>query len=175
MLKPFEYKDLEWVRKERNKDECRKWFRQDHLITELEQKRWYETTDMMSYVVWEKAEGVFEDCTERIGVVSLSHIDKIARKCEFSIMITPQFRGKGYGKKALWELLKIAFNDLNMNQVYSDVFSHNPALDSYLHWGFKAYGTLPNWYYKDGQYVNSVVISITKDEYNNSLQQTISQ
>lgn len=167
MLRTMNKSDLEWVRKERNRPECRKWFRQDHLITDKEQENWYNSTDMMSYIV-EDTDG------HNIGVVSLSHIDKTARKCEFSIMIVPEHRGKGYSKRSLWELLGIAFNDLNMNQVYSDVFDYNPALDTYLNWGFKAYGVLPNWYYKDGKYVNSVVISITKDEYNNSLQQTIS-
>jgi RimJ/RimL family protein N-acetyltransferase len=162
----MERQDLEWVRKERNRYECRKWFRQDHLLTEEEQEGWFDHTDMMPYVV-------LDDDGDRIGVVSLSHIDKTARKCEFSIMIIPEQRKKGYGKKALWELLGIAFNDLNMEQVYSDVFEHNPALESYVKWGFNKYAVFPNWYYKDGKYINSILISITKDEYFNSLQQTI--
>lgn len=157
----MEWGDLEWVRKERNRPECRQWFRQDHDISETEQAEWFGTTKMKSFIVGDNK-----------GVVSLSHIDPVARKCEFSIMIVPEYRHKGYGKKALFDLLEIAFNDMNMNQVYSDVFDHNPALDDYLKWGFKAYGTLPNWYYKDGKYINSVVISITKDDYY-SIKQTI--
>lgn len=165
-LRPMMCADLEWVRYQRNRPECRKWFRQPNLITEEEQIDWFHTTDMKSYI--------YEDMGRSLGVVSLSHLDPVARKCEFSIMILPEEREKGYGKKALFELLDIAFNDLNMYQVYSDVFNQNPALENYLNWGFKAYGTLPNWYYKDGRYINSVVISITKDEYN-SVKQTFSR
>ena len=162
MLRPLEEKDLAWVAEERNDQECRKWFRQSDLLSLKQQSLWFNTTDMKSYVV-------VDDDGHNVGVVSLSHIDNIARKCEFSIMIIPKYRHKGFGRTALWELLLHAFNDLNMVQVYSDVFEHNPALASYLRWGFKSYGILPNWYYKDGNYINSVVISITKNEYNNSL------
>ena len=168
MLRPLNQSDLEWVRKERNRPECRMWFRQATLITPLQQQKWYDNNDMITFIV-------LDDDGDRVGVVSLSHIDNIARKCEFSIMITPEVRGKGYGKKALWELLGHAFNDLNMEQVYSDVFSHNPSLEHYVNWGFQIYGVLPNWYYKDGKYIHSTVISITKDEYNNSLKPTVSE
>jgi len=150
--------DLEWVRFQRNRPECRKWFRQPNLLTENEQAEWFHDNEMQSYVVVNGG--------ENIGVVSLSHLDHIARKCEFSIMIIPEHRGRGYGKMALYELLDHAFNDLNMNQVYSDVFEHNEALTKYVDWGFKIYGLLPNWYWKDGKYINSTIISITKDEYN---------
>jgi diamine N-acetyltransferase len=155
MIRPLEREDLEWVRLERNRPECRMWFRQDHLISKEEQEKWFATTDMKSFMVG-----------DREGVVALSHLDLIARKCEFSIMITPENRCKGLGTIALRELLDHAFNDLNMNMVYSDVFEDNPALKLYDQLGFRRYGKLPNWYWKDGKYINSVVIAITKDEYN---------
>lgn len=161
MLRPLLFSDLGWVMEQRNHPECMKWFRQPLPLTEKEQEKWFNTTDMKSYIVL--------DIEQKLGVVSLSHIDNIARKCEFSIMIIPEMRNKGLSHMALWQLLDIAFNNLNMNQVYSDVFHGNCALDCYLKWGFKAYGTFPNWYYKDGKYINSSLISITKDEYNNSL------
>lgn len=167
MIRPLMEQDLEWVRRERNRPECRMWFRQPELLSEKQQSLWFSTTDMKSFAV-------IDDEDDIIGVVSLSHIDYIARKCEFSIMIMPEMRDKGWGKKSLCSVLEHAFNDLNMNQVYSDVFKHNPALEKYIKWGFVERGTLPNWYYKDGKYIDSVVITITKDEYNNSLKPPVS-
>jgi len=161
MLRPIEHKDLDWIRKERNRPECRDYFRQPEFLTQRQQEEWFNTTDMRSYVI-------LEDHQKR-GIVSLSNIDYTARKCEFSIMITPENRNLGFGKKALWELLGHAFNDLNMKQVYSDVFVDNPALKAYEKWGFVLHGILPNWYYKNGKYVDSIVIAITKDDYINSL------
>lgn len=158
MIRPIENGDLEWIRKERNRPECRQWFRQDHIISQDEQYEWFETTSMRSFVVVE------DDVN--VGVVSLSHVDTTVRKCEFSIMITPEFRGRGYGRKALNDLLDHAFNDLNMRQVYSDVFENNPSRALYKDIGFRECGILPDWYYKNGTYVNTVVIVITKDEYN---------
>jgi len=170
MLRPLVYENLEWVRLERNRPECRQYFRQPYLLTPSDQDKWFEQVKNREYIPF-----IVEYDLNRIGVVQLSHIDNIARKCEFSIMIVPEFRHRGFGKIALWELLKYAFNDLNMNQVYSDVFETNCALDYYLKWGFKSYAILPNWYYKDGQYIDSILISITKDEYINSLKQTVSE
>lgn len=159
MIRPMEKKDLEWVRINRNDPECRKWFRQAKMLTQEEQEKWFNDTDMVSFVV-------LDNDGDRVGVVSLSHLDNIARKCEFSIMIIPEKRNEGYGYGAMRELLGVAFNDLNMNQVYSDVFEHNSALEKYCKWGFKKYGKLPQWYWKDGKYIDSVIISITKDEFN---------
>ena len=161
----MEQGDLEWVRKQRNRPECMMWFRQPLPLTEEQQLEWFTTTDMKSFIVLD-SEG------DRAGVVSLSKIDHIARKCEFSIMITPELRGFGYGKEALIELLTIAFDKLNMRQVYSDVFDNNPALAMYKEMGFLRVGNLPNWYFKNGKYVSSEIIILQKDEYNR-LKQTI--
>lgn len=161
MIRPMVSNDLEWVRQERNNPECKRWFRQDHDITPEEQAQWFATTTMKSFVIDDKK-----------GVVSLSHFDDKAKKCEFSIMVTPENRGKGYARKALRELLEYAFNELDMNMVYSHVFEDNPAMSLYTGLGFKLYGKLPNWYFKDGKYINSIVIAVTKDEYN-SLKQTV--
>jgi RimJ/RimL family protein N-acetyltransferase len=159
MIKSMELGDLEWVRKERNRPECMMWFRQPLPISQSQQQRWFNETDMLSYIV-------LDDDGDRVGVVSLSKIDHIARKCEFSIMIIPELRNKGYGKKALFELLGIAFDNLNMEQVYSDVFDQNPVLEHYYKWGFVRVGNLPNWYFKNGRYVSSTIITMDKDEYN---------
>jgi RimJ/RimL family protein N-acetyltransferase len=166
MLRPLEEKDLEWVARERNNPEIRKWFRQPDLLSNLHQSLWFSTTDMKSYVA-------VDDDGHNIGVLSLSHLDNIARKCEFSIMILPEYQDKGLGKQALAELLLHAFYDLNMRQVYSDVFVDNPALPKYKFWGFTEYGRLPEWYFKNGKYIDSVIISITKDEYDNSLKSSL--
>jgi len=168
MIRPMDELDLEWVREERNLPECRDYFRQHNLLSRENQREWWERVKKGEFIPF-----VIQEYGGLVGVVQLSHIDNIARKCEFSIMIRPESRGKGYGKKALWELLKHAFNDLNMNQVYSDVFETNTVIDTYLRWGFKEFGILPKWYYKNGRYIDSHIIAITKDEYNNSLKKTL--
>lgn len=155
MIRPMELKDLEWVRIERNRLENNIWFRQDHDITPEEQDNWFKTTTMKSFIV-----------NDNKGVVALSHFDNSAKKCEFSVMISPEHRGRGYGTQAMKDILDYAFNTLNMNMVYSDVFFGNPAINLYTKIGFNIYGTLPNWYFKNGSYINSSIIAITKDEYN---------
>jgi hypothetical protein len=53
MIIPMQKADLEWVRKERNRPECRAWFRQPELITQQAQEKWFDTTSMLSFVVVE--------------------------------------------------------------------------------------------------------------------------
>ena len=163
MIRPMERKDLEWVARERNRPKCRQWFRQPKELTIEDQERWWnekvKTGEFRPFII-------LDEDGDRIGMTMLSHIDPIARKCEFGIMVVQEARNHGYGKKALWETLAHAFDDLNMYQVYSDVFAANPSLDTYLRWGFKEYGKLPDWYWKNGQYIDSIIISITKDEFN---------
>ena len=161
MIRPMEVKDLEWVRNERNRIENNMWFRQDHDITQQEQVKWFFNTTMKSFII-----------EDNRGIVALSNFDDTAKKCEFSIMVSPENRGKGYARKALRELLEYAFEKLGMNMVYSDVFFGNPAMSLYTGLGFITYGILPNWYFKDNRYISSTVIAITKDEYN-SLKQTV--
>jgi len=155
MIRPMVIDDLEWVRVERNRPENNKWFRQDHDITPEEQAEWFKTTTMKSFII-----------DDNRGVVALSNFDDTARKCEFSIMVSPENRNQGYATRALKELLFYAFNALDMNMVYSDVFEGNPAMSLYKSIGFKEYGLKPNWYFKDGKYINSRIIAITRYEYN---------
>ena len=64
-------------------------------------------------------------------------------------------------------LLSHAFNDLNLNRVYSEVFSDNPALANqfYDKLGFQREGLLRQNAYKEGKYIDCVVIGILKDEW----------
>ena len=48
LIRPMERDDLDWVREQRNRPECRKWFRQPNLITKEHQEEWFLTTDMIS-------------------------------------------------------------------------------------------------------------------------------
>lgn len=53
-----------------------------------------------------------------MGTVSLKHIDKINRCAEFAITVGKEAMGKGFSKFGMNEIVKIGFENLELNQIY---------------------------------------------------------
>ena len=79
-----------------------------------------------------------------VGVVSLSEIDFLNRKAEFSIIIgEKKLRGVGIGKEATQLILRHGFQKLCLNKIYLGVLAeHKAAIKSYENAGFKIEGLL---------------------------------
>ncbi|MBX4270483.1 GNAT family N-acetyltransferase [Clostridium estertheticum] len=78
-----------------------------------------------------------------IGKIRIEYSDNSAFVCGFGIL--PNFRGKGYGKQALKEVLRI-INEENINDVELDVESKNDtALNLYKVCGFEEMSVM-NYY-----------------------------
>ncbi|MCB2353717.1 GNAT family N-acetyltransferase [Clostridium estertheticum] len=78
-----------------------------------------------------------------IGKIRIEYSDNSAFICGFGIL--PNFRGKGYGKQALKEVLRI-INEENINDVGLDVESkNNTALNLYKICGFEEMSVM-NYY-----------------------------
>ncbi|MBM4159349.1 MAG: GNAT family N-acetyltransferase [Ignavibacteria bacterium] len=102
-----------------------------------------------------------------IGVVSLSNIDYINRKAEFSIIIgEKEHRGKGYGLEATRLIIDHGFSKLNLNKIYLGVISeHREAIKSYEKAGFKTDGLLRKDILMHGKYYDTLVMSILAEEF----------
>lgn len=72
-----------------------------------------------------------------LGTVSLKEIDLINSCAEYAIVLRGDQVGRGIAKFATDELLKIAFNELNLNRVYLNVLTENVrAWKFYEKYGF---------------------------------------
>jgi RimJ/RimL family protein N-acetyltransferase len=102
-----------------------------------------------------------------LGLVSLTSIDFINKSAEFHIMIGEKGdRGKGVGYFATTEMLKHAFNNVNLNRIELGVIESNyQAIQLYEKVGFKHEGVKRKSTYKNGQFVNMFIMSILKDEF----------
>lgn len=102
-----------------------------------------------------------------IGTTFIKNIDHESRKGEFGIFIgEDQARGKGYAKRAIEEILHIAFTDLDLNRVYLSVLSDNQfAIRAYTGQGFKTEGVLRQDYCRQGYYMDVIIMSILKEEW----------
>jgi len=80
-----------------------------------------------------------------IGKIKIEYNDNSAFICGFGIL--PEFRGKGYGKEALREVLRIV-NEENINDVELDVeCENNTALNLYKVCGFEEMSVMKYYRY----------------------------
>ncbi|MBP2833680.1 GNAT family N-acetyltransferase [Aquimarina sp. U1-2] len=102
-----------------------------------------------------------------IGMSFLKDINLIHRTAEFAIFIgDDNAKGKGYAKEATLKTITFAFNNLNLHRVFLKVQEDNhSAIKLYEKCHFKKEGTLRECVYKNGHYVNEVIMAILKNEF----------
>ena len=94
---------------------------------------------------------------ERVGLVELVEISAVHRRCEFQIIIDPEFQGHGYGRTVTEKALDYAFRVLNLHKVYLVVSTDNPkAISLYESAGFKPEGHLIEEFFVQGHYQNAI-------------------
>jgi len=94
-----------------------------------------------------------------VGNCSLT-INWERRSAELGIVLWKN-RGLGIGTKAVKELLSIGFNDLNLHRIWLGVFKSNEnAIRCYRKCGFDIYGEEKEALWKEGKWVNRVLMEI---------------
>ena len=108
-----------------------------------------------------------ENGWELIGNSSLQEIDWLNRSAEVGIFIgNKTYWGKGYGSTAMKLMLQFGFNRLNLNRIYLHVFETNPrAIRSYEKVGFKLEGRLRQDIFKNGKYIDVLMMSVLRSEW----------
>jgi UDP-4-amino-4,6-dideoxy-N-acetyl-beta-L-altrosamine N-acetyltransferase len=133
------------------------------MIGMREQKQWFDrlfTNPRARYFVL---------CTNDIdfvGIVRMDEIDFINRSMRIGGDILPEYQGKGYGKRMFQLLKKYCFDYLNMHRIWLLVLKTNDvALSLYRSAGFIEEGFQRQAIYRDGNYVDYIMMSLLKSEY----------
>lgn len=102
-----------------------------------------------------------------IGQIDYYDLDWQNRSAWVSIMIgEPEYWSGGYGTDAMQALLGYLFLQLDLHRVALTAHETNVrAQRSYAKSGFTAEGTLRDWAYFDGRWVNGVLMSVLRDDY----------
>jgi RimJ/RimL family protein N-acetyltransferase len=149
------------IREWRNNYNIWKWCRQNDLISQDSHQKWSESLRDRSDV---KMYAIKNNITV-VGVCGLTDIDRINQRAEFSLYINSDHQGQGYGKSALKTLIAHGFMSQNLNVIWGETFEGNPAYDMFLKLGMKHEGTRRQFYYKEGNFIDAHLVSITKQEY----------
>lgn len=124
-------------------------------------------------VLWAIANEAYNAC---IGHVGLYRIDHRVRKAEFAILLGRGDQGKGMGRKLSKWVVDYGFKQLNLNRVSLTVLpSNNRALSLYESLGFQREGVLRADQYRDGEYLDVVLMSLLRDEWSAMRQQSAGQ
>ena len=82
------------------------------------------------------------------------------------LFVLPEYRGKGYGKEAMKALLKEAFENMNINRFWLDVYPDNViGIKLYESLGMHRDGILRQNYKAERGYLDQIIYSMLKSEY----------
>ncbi len=151
------------------------WFN-DESTTKFMQQHYFPNSVEKQKVFWESLQqntnkiqlGILpHGASQIVGCVSLSQIDWINRKGEFSIIIGEQtFLSKGIAAEATYLILRHGFQSLNLHKVFLGVHAgHEKAIKSYQKSGFTVEGVLREDIYKEGKFYDTVIMSILNTEF----------
>jgi RimJ/RimL family protein N-acetyltransferase len=103
-----------------------------------------------------------------IGSIGLEGIESMNRSASFGIFIGEKsLWNQGYGTEATRLMLKHGFETLNLNRIFLYVYETNPrAIRAYEKVGFAKEGLLREARYINGVYINVLLMSVLRSEWN---------
>tara|TARA_Y100000389_G_C17378540_1_gene473026 strand:+ start:161 stop:688 length:528 start_codon:yes stop_codon:yes gene_type:complete len=102
----------------------------------------------------------------KIGLVRINHIDYINRSASVGGDISKKFRGNGYSKEMFKIILQLGFEHLNLNRLWLHVLENNDvAINLYKKVGFAEEGIQRKAVFRNGRYLDYIMMSILNEEY----------
>lgn len=192
-LRALTQDDCEQIRTWRN--ECLENLRTPFLLTKEMQESFYKNTicDRNSpHRYWAIISNSFEDypagdvikikdlqkpeCPSKfIGMGGITNIQWENSIGEISLIIDPELRNKGYGKKAVDLILNAGFNQLNLQTICGEVYGCNhfnvvefwkKITEKYTKTNFVNWLVMRNRKFWNGKFYPGYYFTIDRDEYN---------
>ena len=152
------YEDLEFLNEVRN--ECAPIYLHDSRTFSLEDTRIWFVTTKPDYFIIEKDD-------EPIGYFRISNYSKINKNLCIGADLHVQYRGKGYAIESYNKFLPWVFENYDLHKVSLEVLITNKrALNLYKSLGFLTEGVKREEVLKEGKYVDSVMMSLLKKDFN---------
>lgn len=103
-----------------------------------------------------------------IGTANIIDIDWKNKNAFHGMMIgKTNLHGKGYALDALMAVMKYAFMDLGLHRLDGSMINYNVrSIRFYLEkGGWKQEGVSRDWFYRNGQYHDKVMVGVTRSDY----------
>ena len=102
-----------------------------------------------------------------IGSVSLHRVGHPARHASLGVLIgDKEYWNRGFGTDAVTTMMHYGFEELNLNRVWLEVHDFNArAIACYRKCGFVEEGRLRQDRYRNGQYGDTIVMGVLREEF----------
>ena len=168
-FRSIEFADLELLQSWRNAEELRKYFREYRDFSFSQIKEWYQ--NMIKDDKFEMFMIIDLNSNETVGVVGYTYIDWINRHCDLHFYLGKELEwiDKTYCPVAIKLALKHAFNTLNMNKVWAEIYEiDDKKLTFFKSLNFNTDVVHRDHYFYEGKYYNSYIVSLLREEYEKS-------
>lgn len=154
---------LEWM----HDIETAEYFRADMLNkTEADILEFIEQSDLVLTDGKSIHYAIAGDKNEYLGTISLKKINLRDRNAEYAISLRKMMRGKGVGYIATKEILRLAFDEFDLEKVYLNVLTDNErAIRLYEKCGFAFEGEFRNHLFLGKHYRNLRWYAMLKEDY----------
>lgn len=125
----------------------------------------HETDESCAYFAAFAREDSAESDLGYVGNVFLLNINRLHRHCQAGITLKQAAWNKGFAKELMPAVVRFAFDTLDMNKVYLQIFTTNvKGLRLWTKLGFREEGVLRSHYFVGGVYHDMYSLSILRDE-----------
>jgi RimJ/RimL family protein N-acetyltransferase len=102
-----------------------------------------------------------------VGVVGIDRIDWVSRSGRTSILIgVKKYWNRGLGTEAKTLLIEYGFLELNLHSLYAEVIASNErTVAACAKQGYRHCGRLRDAYYKNGRFLDMVLMDLVRDEW----------
>jgi len=106
--------------------------------------------------------GVFQP----VGLIDLFEFDPRNNRAGIGILIkSPKSRNLGIGTECLELVIRYAFKNLNLHQLFANIDSENEAsLKLFANFGFQQIGIKKDWNFVDGKYKDEVIFQLINQQ-----------
>jgi RimJ/RimL family protein N-acetyltransferase len=134
----------------------------------------YAKSDLADYIAnaFSRRDGlplaIIDKATDRhIGNIALTNIDYVNSKSNWGIIIgEKEYWGKGFSKEASFLLLRHAFENLNIQRIFSSTTAVNAGGRKLMEaMGMVREGVSRNHLYKNGRYIDMINYGVLKEEF----------
>ncbi|OFS19729.1 MULTISPECIES: UDP-4-amino-4,6-dideoxy-N-acetyl-beta-L-altrosamine N-acetyltransferase [Clostridium] len=163
-LRKIREDDLQKIIKWRMLPEVTKYMYTDPVLDLEKQKIWFNKIQNSSNdLYW-----IIEIDNTDIGIISISDIDRINKKCIWAYYIGDMsFRGRGIARALECNIYDYVFEVLKMNKLCLEVLEFNDKVISiHKKFGSEVEGILKQHICKNNKFYNVVVMGIIRDKWN---------
>jgi len=159
-LRYFEPEDIDKLMTIRSSSKSYDFFYEFEPLNKTQQLQWWESSynkkNEKNFII------ISQETNQLVGTISLVNIDNRNKKAELGrLFVFDEYLGKGFSKDAMKLVIDYGFKHLNLHKIYLEVFTANKkAISLYEKMGFKEEGCLKAHIYKNGDYLDILLMSL---------------